>query len=201
MASYVCDKEISKQLNHTPIADFEDYNMRSFLSGKFGANHNLYWSNVAAKSYYSYKIFEDLSCITFNPIIADWIFRNDTVDPAFLRQYEFYPRKTTPNQWSMEEGYTSKDTRNYPLKSLNKGIQNGLKIVLKNKKINLQTIDTLCQKDPQTVNIALHHPAEVVSKHDFITVPFNKSVTFLVKPKVTKTSDSLRAYAPEVYEI
>jgi hypothetical protein len=172
--------------------------MYSYYAQKFKYKFDTIWGDIETNSFYSSNVIEDTVCIKFNPISADWIFRTAVLDPVFRKQYEPQSRKTTPNLWNMEEGYTVKTTTNYPLKSLDKGIENGLHIFFYADKKEFQNIDTICQKDPQTLRIALHHPADVVSKHNFIMVPFNKSITLMVKPKVTKTSESLRTYAPTV---
>jgi hypothetical protein len=138
-------------------------------------------------------------CFTFNPVRANSIFRNDTVDPVFIKQYELSTFGTDPTNWDMENGYTLKTMKNYPLRALEKGAQNGLKLYKKVYKYELADVDTTCRKDPSDIKVAVHHPAEVVSnKNSFVTVPFNKSFTFLVRPSITKSSESLRSYDPAV---
>jgi hypothetical protein len=59
-------------------------------------------------------------------------------------------------------------------------------------------IDKQCRSNPEFIKIALHHPAEVALKTSFVKMPIYKSVSMMVKPKITKTSDSLKSYDPEV---
>jgi hypothetical protein len=65
-------------------------------------------------------------------------------------------------------------------------------------KLSLKEISDLCRKSPQSIKITLHHPAEVLHENSFIEVPFNKSVSVVVKPKITRTSESLKSYDPKV---
>jgi hypothetical protein len=150
---------------------------------------------------------EDGKCMTFNPISAKLIFRNDTVDPMFLDRFQQSRfRKGSskdPQSWSIETGYTPNRMQYYPLKSLRKGMEAGLRVELEfftntNDDLMVKSVDPPCRKEPLNIKIALHHPAEVALKSSFISVPFNKSVSMMVKPKITKTSDSLKSYDPEV---
>jgi hypothetical protein len=142
---------------------------------------------------------EDGLCYTFNPVRATSIFRNETVDPVFIKQYESKKFGVDTKNWDIENGYTLKKMKNYPLRSSDKGLQNGLKVRGRVYKIDLADVDTTCRKDPLDMKVAVHHPAEVVSNiNSFVTVPFNKSFTFLVRPSITKSSESLRSYDPAV---
>jgi hypothetical protein len=138
--------------------------------------------------------------MTFNSIRATFIFRNDTVDPEFLENYEseIYLKelsKMEPQEWNIEIGYTPNRMQYYPLRSLRKGLENGLTVKLASPTLE---IDTTCREDPQSIKIALHHPAEVPLENNFITVQFNQSVQVMIRPKITRTSESLKSYDPEV---
>jgi hypothetical protein len=138
-------------------------------------------------------------CTTYNSIKADMIFRTETVDPAFLKEYEIRSVNTMPLLWNMEDGYTKNSMKNYPLRSFDKGLENGLKIYLYSEKWCLNNLDTLCESHPRNVKIALLHPAEIISnQNDYFEVPFNKSVSIIVKPKITRTSESLKSYDSNV---
>jgi hypothetical protein len=196
MASFVCEKKLSEELNHTPL--LSDPNIDKFLlTSVWGSVPSYHWCNIETDFYYSNTLTEYGLCMTYNPISANLIFRNDTVDPVFIEQYESRTFGTDPISWDMENGYTLKKMKSYPLRALDKGSQNGLRFEF--KRTDLENIDTVCRKDPQSIKIAVHHPAEVVSnKNSFVTVPFNKSFTFLVRPSITKSSESLRSYDPAV---
>jgi hypothetical protein len=78
---------------------------------------------------------------------------------------------------------------------LNSGAKSGFVATIKN--INKE-IDKHCRYSPEYIRIALHHPAEVALKASFIIMPFHKSISMMVKPEITKTSDSLKSFDPEV---
>jgi hypothetical protein len=199
IASYVCEKNLSDELNHSPLLN-DDLDFAEFAKfWMFYTTTSFYWCNIETIFFYSTSLTEDGLCMTFNPVKTNWIFRNDTVDPVFIKQYEKIKHGTEPKNWDMENGYTLKTLKNYPLRALDKGAQNGLKLYRIVYKFGLDDVDTTCRKDPRDVKVAVHHPAEVVSnKNSFVTVPFNKSFTFLVRPSITKSSESLRSYDPAV---
>jgi hypothetical protein len=200
MASYVCDQNIMRELNHTPLINDKELNIAEFLdTDGFYHNQASEWCENDANQYYSHNLKQHGLCSTYNSIKADMIFRTETVDPAFLSQYEFKWVNTMPQLWSMEDGYTKNSMKNYPLRSFDKGLENGLKIKLYSEKWTLNNIDTLCESHPRNVKIALHHPAEIISnQNNYFEVPFNKSVSIIVKPKITRTSESLKSYDPKV---
>jgi hypothetical protein len=154
--------------------------------------------NVKTLKYYANTINKEGICKTFNPVPAEAIFRTETVDPAFFDQYQFNTYGIKPQYWSMEEGYTPGKIDNYPYRIFDKRQNNGLNIYVKNFKNMLQNFDSVCHTNPQNLKIALHHPAEVVDSTKFFQVPFNKSVTYFIKPMITKTSEGLRSYNPSV---
>jgi hypothetical protein len=200
MASYVCDKNIMRELNHTPLINDKELNIAEFLYIHSFYHHQVSeWCESDANQYYSYNLKQNGMCTTYNSIKADMIFRTETVDPAFLKEYEIKSLKTLPQLWSMEEGYTKNSMKNYPLRSFDKGLENGLEISLQSQKWSLSNVDTLCESRPRNVKIALHHPAEIISnQNNYFEVPFNKSVSIIVKPKITRTSESLESYDPNV---
>jgi hypothetical protein len=121
------------------------------------------------------------------------------VDPSFLENFEGRTSsksksKIEPKEWNIETGYTPNKMQYYPLKSLRKGLKNGLTVSLGALINKLNEIDETCREDPESIKIALHHPAEVPLENNFITVPFNQTVQLMVKPKITKTSESLMSY-------
>jgi hypothetical protein len=138
-------------------------------------------------------------CETFNAIDANLIFRNDTVDPKFIEDYQNKQKKegNDPVLWSMEEGYQP-GVSNYPYRSFN-GITAGLPVELMISEKKLEELQTFCNKNPRNFKLIFNHPAEVprVSSNRLL-IPFNRSVVILITPKVTKTSDSLKSYDPSV---
>jgi hypothetical protein len=155
--------------------------------------------NVKAVMYYANTLTKEGICKTFNPVEAQIIFRNDTVDPAFFGQYQFNAHRIKPQYWSMEEGYTPGKIDNYPYRVFDIGQNNGLNIYVKNFKNILQNFDSVCHTNPQNLKIALHHPAEIANPTSFFQIPFNKSATYFIKPMITKTEESLSVYDPSVY--
>jgi hypothetical protein len=87
--------------------------------------------------------------------------------------------------------------KKYFTSSLTLSRENGLTVTMRSLTY-LDDIDTTCREDPQSIKIALHHPAEVPLKTNFITVPFNQTVQLMVKPKITKTLETVKSYDPEV---
>jgi hypothetical protein len=200
MASYVCDQNIMRELNHMPLINDKELNIAEFLDTEgFYSYHVNEWCENDANQYYSFNLKQNGLCTTYNSIKADMIFRTEKVDPAFLTEYEIRSFNTMPLLWSIEDGYTKNSMKNYPLRSFDKGLENGLKISLQTEKWFLNNVDTLCQSRPRNVQITLHHPAEISSnQNSYFEMPFNKSVTIIVKPKITRTSESLKSYDPKV---
>ncbi len=158
------------------------------------------WRNSQTDDFYSMAVMEDGLCMTFNQISANLIFRNEIVDPKFLRQFRSDSASLEPQSWNIETGYSSDGIHFYPLKSLNSGADSSFAVELaaRHSKDLEESRDRHCRHNPDFIKIALHHPAEVALKTNFIKMPFNKSVSMMVKPKITKTSDSLKSYDPEV---
>jgi hypothetical protein len=159
---------------------------------------HFFMGHVRKEAFYSNTLTEEGVCRTINPINAKLIFRQESVDSKFLTEYQFESHSIDPHFWSMEEGYTKNKIDNYPLRVYDKGKTNGFNLYVKIPGSTLENVDKICRKNPLGVKIALHHPAEVLSSKDFFTVPFNKSVTFTVEPRITKTSDDLKQYDPSV---
>jgi hypothetical protein len=201
MASYFCTKYFGEKLNFEPTLNDADIrklmNKMSFPSDFF----NL-WRNSKSTQFTVRVLMEDGYCFTFNSIRTRFIFRNDTVDPAFLKSFEdrTSPKelsKMEPKEWNIEAGYTPNKMQYYPLKFLRKSLENGLTVTMRSLTY-LDDVNTNCREDPQSIKIALHHPAEVPLKTNFITVPFNQTVQLMVKPKITKSSETVKSYDPEV---
>jgi hypothetical protein len=200
MASYVCDQNIMRELNHMPLINDKKLNIAEFLDTEgFYYQQVNEWCENDANQYYSYNLKQNGLCFSYNSIKADMIFRTETVDPAFLKEYEIRSFNTMPLLWSMEDGYIKNSMKNYPLRSFDKGLENGFKIKLYSEKWSLKNLDTLCESHPRNVKITLHHPAEIISnQNNYFEVAFNKSVSIIVKPKITRTSASLESYDPKV---
>jgi hypothetical protein len=197
LASMICDNSVAEKLNHTPI--LSNIDIKKFLGDTMLVDVLFFMGNVRKEAFYSNTLTEEGVCRTINPINAKEIFRNDSVDLKFLTQYQFGSYgDMDPKFWSMEEGYTRNKIDNYPLRVYDGGKINGFNLYVKIPKSTLENIDTACQPNPLGVKIALHHPAEVLSSKHFFTVSYNKSVTFTVKPQITKTSDDLKKYDPSV---
>jgi hypothetical protein len=203
LASYFCEEIQIDKLKHPPLIN--DVDLFKFVNkNKFYVEFYGSWCNSILHDFNSRVLMEDGICMTFNQISANLIFRNDTVDPKFLRQFRpvYGASKMEPQSWSIETGYSSDDTLFYPLKSLLSGPQSGFAIKIFTEGGSLKdakgNIDKQCRSNPEFIKIALHHPAEVALKSSFISVPFGKSISMMVKPEITKTSDSLKSYDPEV---
>jgi hypothetical protein len=198
IATYFCDDYLAQELKHSPLIN--DIDLFDFMfENRFYVDFYNYWRNSITYQYYSFVLMEDGMCITFNPLSANLIFRNDTVDPKFLKRRSFGSSTMEPQSWNIETGYTANTNQFYPLKSLRKGAESGLEVVLVasvNK--TYEDLDRHCRWSPEYIKIALHHPAEVALKTNFINMPFHKIVLMMVKPKITTTSENLRTYDPNV---
>ncbi len=196
IASMICDKNVAEEIKHVPI--LTDMDMKKFLGDTMLVDINFFLGNVKKGTFYSNTLTEEGVCRTINPINAKEIFRQVTVDPKFLAEYQFESYDIDPQFWSMEEGYTQNKIDNYPLRVYGKGKMGIFNFYVKIPKVTQENMDTTCRQNPLGVKIALHHPAEVLSSTDFFTVPYNKSATFTVKPQITKTSGDLRKYDASV---
>lgn len=187
-------------MHHTPLIKKLDLN--KFIS-THGSSVSYYtsWCNYRSEANFAYSYTEDGPCMVLNPLNANVFFRNDTVDPSFLSDYMNVNYGTDPFFWDIETGYTRNILETYPLRSFDKGKNNGFKVFVTVGKKNLKGgMNQDCREDVQTISIGLHHPAEVSFNSDFVKVQFNKSITLLVKPKITTTSENLRAYDPSVLD-
>ncbi len=201
LASYFCDKNIRAELYHNPfINEMNESDVQKFLSEKkLELGSSFYWLDVRSYQYKSYHYNERGFCETYNPISAYKIFRNDTVDTEFLKLYQVMNTDIDPHYWDVESGYEPNKIKYYPLRTLDKGIKNGLTVYFHMINDTIANIDPLCWKDPQVTTIALHNPADAISNSKiFISVPFNKSLTVFVKPIITRTSEELKSYDPSV---
>jgi hypothetical protein len=200
LASYFCEEIQTGKLKHSPLIN--DVDLFEFVdTNKFYVEFYNSWRNSEIIDMHSRVLMEDGMCMTFNQISANLIFRNDTVDPMFLKQFLQVSANIEPQSWSIETGYSSDGTLFYPLKSLVNGPESGFAVQLiadDQLKDAQGNVDKQCRSNPEFIKIALHHPAEVALKFSFVKMPFRKSVSMLVKPEITKTSDSLRSYDPEV---
>jgi hypothetical protein len=200
LASYFCEEIQTGELEHSPFINnvdlFEFVDKNKFFVDFFNS-----WRDSSTDDFYSKVLMEDGMCMTFNQISANSIFRNGTVDPKFLRQFKQVSANMEPQSWSIETGYTSDGTHFYPLRALNSGPQSGFAVevvatqLLRDEQGN---VDKQCRSNPEFIKISLHHPGEVALKSSFISMPFYKIVSIMVKPKITSTSDSLKSYDPEV---
>ncbi len=98
LASMICDKTVAEKLNHTPI--LTDIDMRKFLGDTMLVDVNFFMGNVKKETFYSNTLNEEGVCRTINPINAKLIFREDTIDPIFLSQYQFERHDIEPKFWT-----------------------------------------------------------------------------------------------------
>lgn len=195
IASVLCDENIPVRLNHAPVnmdMDITRYHVEDLFFIRF------FWRNGLDFSYHPLILTEEGQCSTYNAINAQLIFRNETVDSDFLERYRNeHDFKLNPQFWSIEEGYTAGRIKTYPRRTFDIGKENGLKIILKLRENLVQYIDTHCRNNYNSFRISLHHPAEVTSKI-YYEVAMNKSASIIIKPKITKTTESLKSYEPSV---
>jgi hypothetical protein len=196
ISSMICDKNIHEKLNHTPSTI--ETNVPERLGDEILLDIYFVFGNELIKIYYSNTLNNEGVCRTFNSIDAKLIFRNDTVDPKFLAQYQLRACEVEPNFWDIEKGYESNKIGSYPLRAFDIGKSGGFNFYVKIHESTLENMDTTCRVNPLDVKIAVHHPAEVTSSKNFFLVPHNKSVSFVINPKITKTSESLSSFGPAV---
>jgi hypothetical protein len=193
----LCGPKFQNKLKHSPI--LKDRDILKILQKEWLLWQDMTWRKRKMPSYFSSKMLTaDGLCVTFNSISADLIFRNDTVDPDFLNQYQFRLESRDlikPKYWNMEDGYEPNKINNYPVRSVNYGSIYGLFMHIKIKEDSAGDIDIVCRDNSMSLKVYVHHPAEVPSM-DFFLVPLNKSANFLIKPQITWTSKNLVSYDP-----
>lgn len=191
-ASLFCDEEIRSHLNHTPVS--KDMDVIKFLALQ-NFYSDFYWKNGNfLDGRFSNILTENGLCDSFNAIDGDLVFRKKTVDPTFLSEYHFEFSEINPVAWSMKKGY-SDQLKVYPLRVFDKDLKNGLKVYLKMEKNEFNNVNLICPANPMNYKIYFHHPAEVIPRNNFL-VAFNKSATFFIKPKITRTSEELKSVDP-----
>ncbi len=191
MASLFCDKKVPDHDNGTYDENIDVYKfLRATAPWQF---QQLIWKNSRKAGCKTDVLTSEGICQSYNAIDANMIFRKDIVDPTFIEQYQDQIEDRSPKFWSFEKGYVANRFNNYPLRSLDKGKDSGIAVTLTASTDFPAIYDTSCRKNSLSYKIALHHPMEV-SNGDFFLVPFNKSVSFYVKPKITKTAKSLETY-------
>lgn len=198
IASLICNEDVYKEINHTAVAEY--FNIGTILRNKSILSMSGYWSTSnTTNGHYAVTLTEEGICMTYNSINANLIFRNETVDPKFLAEYQLISSTIEPRFWSMGQGYDSNrlELDNYPLRMYDMEKENGYTIFVNTKKDVLTNVDTFCLENPMNIKIALHHPAEVISR-DFFVIPFNESGNLLVKPQITKASEGLKYYDSKV---
>lgn len=105
-----------------------------------------------------------------------------------------YSNHSKKSNWSLEEGYGSKEIDTYPRRVLGSGARAGFNIVLV---LNHTNLDFVCRGPVQGFKFLLHTPGEIprVSKHYF-RVPLKQEVLVSIKPNMMTTSPGLRDYSP-----
>jgi hypothetical protein len=196
ISSMICDKNIHDKLNHSTSTN--EIIVPERLGDQILLDIYFVYGNELVKTYSSNTLNEDGICRTFNSIDAKLIFRNDGVDPKFLAQYQLRGHEIYPKFWDIEQGYESNKINNYPLRAFDIGKSGGLNFYVKIHKSTLENMGTTCRVNPLDVKIALHHPAEVSSSKNFFLAPSNKSVSFVISPKITRTSKSLSSFGASV---
>jgi hypothetical protein len=195
--SMICDKEIIESHRLRDEENVFDTNMFEFLKTNAPLEEQqLRFQGADNFAGQADILTKEGVCRSYNIIDEKVIFRNDTVDPQFLKQYKNQGndyRNLYPQFWSLEGGYVPNRIDNYPYRSFDKGKDSGFSITLSIPENFSRFYDTSCRSNSLSYKIAVHHPMEVANG-DFFLVPFNKSVSFYVKPKITKTAESLESY-------
>jgi hypothetical protein len=196
ISSMICDKNIHDKLNHSSRT--MELNVPERLGDQILLDIYFVYGNELIKTYSSNTLNEEGVCRTFNSIDAKLIFQYDSVDPKFLAQYQLRAHEVDPKFWDIEKGYESNKINNYPLRAFDIGKSGGLNFYLKIHKSTLENMGTTCRENPLDVKIALHHPAEVSSSINFFLASSNKSVSFVISPKITRTLKSLSSFGASV---
>lgn len=171
------------------------YENRMQFSGGFN------WAGEFDSTLVAETLTQDGYCQSYNVIDANYVFRNDTVDPKFINEYQ----KTkdynfAPVFWSASSGYNL-NNRNYPFRAFDgKSTKFTTSPEIPLKKV--KKIDNFCRPKQIYTRILLSHPAEVPDgTNEYLVIPINKSAIISLKPNIIKTADSLKAYDPSVQEI
>jgi hypothetical protein len=193
-ASMLCEEKFIFIRHRKPFGNLTAYQL--LKENRFKYNKNFKWRNQEDLRT-TVSLTENGFCETFNAIDANLIFRNGTVDPEFIEEYQEKHGDINPAFWSMEEGYTS-NTDNYPYRVFD-GKNNALKFrpSIKREKF-YRDLGQGCNGISQNFKIIVSHPAEVPRITIDDMAPFNKSVVVLIKPIVTSASESLKSVDPNV---
>jgi hypothetical protein len=193
-ASMLCAEKFVFIRHRKPYGNLTAYQL--LKENGFNYNKNFKWrSREDLRS--TISLTENGFCETFNAINANLIFRNDTVDPKFIEEYQERNGDINPAFWSMEEGYTS-NTDNYPYRVFD-GKSNALKFRTSiSRKKFYRDIGRGCNGISKNFKIVVSHPAEVPRITIDNVAPFEKSVVVLITPKVTKASENLKSVDPNV---
>lgn len=104
--------------------------------------------------------------------------------------------------WNHEDGYNNEvpvDPMTYPFRVLGPGSRAGMQVLMFLIKQNLEYI---CRGPVPGFKILLHTPGEVpqVSKH-FFRIPLEQEVMVAIKLNMITTSEGLRHYEPNRYDV
>lgn len=141
------------------------------------------------------------NCLTFNLLNESFIFNPDHVDPNYLNDiFEKKMEKTnfnfSPKRWSAEEGYDTMFSQiTYPLRTISSNIDLGFHIdLVLSERNNLAKCSNL-----NGFKVSAHFPGDWPTlKHRYLSFPYGKKGSIVVKPQMTFISDSLKDYDPTV---
>lgn len=104
------------------------------------------------------------------------------------------------NGWNMERGYRSEDTfLSFPLRVISTGHKTALKVTLK---ATVDDMDMHCSDSIQGFKLILHTPSNMPHvAQDYIRIPINNEMLLGVKPNIIETTEKLRNYDPQMYNL
>jgi acid-sensing ion channel, other len=129
-------------------------------------------------------------CYTFNGLNAHDLLK--TV--AIHSKYRFSDHDEPGGGWTIDRGYENYSIY-YPVHSFNAYNRLAMTFLMLT---HIRKTDSSCSKT-QGFKISVHSPAEIPRmSNGFISVPTERYVTMIVKPRLVNTSDDLRTYASEI---
>ncbi|XP_018569461.1 pickpocket protein 28-like isoform X2 [Anoplophora glabripennis] len=188
LASTICDFYCTEDSNNgTSYDDFYKF-LRSGETNIF-----LYCSytglGLDCDSEFTRILTEEGNCYSFNIMDKNDIFRDN------LYNSTYYNEAPSRADWNIEEGYINpKNVDAYPLRAFRSGAKNGLFVVLKTKR---EDIEYDCSSDENGYRVAVHLPSKIPDISDsYITVPFNQRVSGQIVPHLIRTSSDVKMFDP-----
>lgn len=161
---------------------------------------NFKWKGYQGKNvYYFIQTLTDIGyCNTFNLLRSSEIFRNEVLDPEYLKFTEWIFRNNLDRssyKWDLRNGYSRQaQYKTYPLRSTKSSSSQGFHLQMSASKKDLKIE---CENGTQGYKLMLHHPGDWPHfTNNFIQISHNKKYKIVIKPDIIQTASTLKSYHP-----